>query len=608
MGGNGILGGGWTRGGKIRDRVGKGVVGKRRLEEKDVRWVMGGKVGVVRGLDREQEFLTGLVEEEKGWSNGSYEIVRGGEEVDMIGGERVLSLFEEAEELEIDKLLEECGKGKEVVKLSDRKGKGVDRGVREVGKMFEKGLAVEQVEEVKRFKLVGEEVLEGEDDGEGVDSMEAWKLRKVNRERREKEERKKREKEGMVARGKELGRNREEVKKLRSEFRDWREEVEEVSYILGESEEKVRSFALDMEVRRCQWGRELRELVSKVGLKKLDVEGEVKILSEVVVPEMVGRVEDLKKRIVVGEGRSYGEVLRGVSPGMGNEEVEELEKKKVEERTELESSLRERERRLSKKVEVILDTQDGLSMEVDGESEWSSGKMEEVLGLSKGGVIGMVKKGGRITVELKGEEEVKKVEEVEGKEWEEVKGVKSVGSLDNWAGMVIPAIEVSRWKGKMGELKGELEREAGLRLMRDPVWLLSEARIEEWRLREVGVLVHVARESERVKYVEEGLLWRGMRVKVNRYVGKKEVEWCTKCAEFGHSWWRCGSKTKRCSICAVKGHTGWEHRCGRCQVGRSKCVHHESCGGCGKNHVMKEANERNCVAWRMEWNRLKSLY
>jgi len=606
MGGNGILGGGWTKGGKSRDRVEKSGVGKRRLEEKDVRWVMGGKVGVVKGLDGEQEFLTGLVEGAKGWSNGSYEIVKGGEEVDMIGGEKVLSLFDEAEELAIEGLLEECGEGKEVVRLSDRKGKGVERSVGEVGRMFEKGLKVERVEEVKRFKLVGEEVLEEEGDEEGVDSMEAWKLKKVNKERREKEERKKREKEGMVMRGKELGRNREEVKKLRSEFRDWREEVEEVCYILGEKEEKVRSFALDMEVRR--WGRELRELVSKIGLKGMKVDEEVRVLSEVVVPEMVGRVEELKKKVVVGEGRSYGEVLRGVSPSMGNEEVEELEKKKVEERKELESSLREREKRLSKKVEVVLDTQDGLSMEVDGESEWSSGRMEEVLGLNKGDVLGMVKRKGRITVELKGEEEVKKVEEIKEEEWEEVKGVRSVGSLDSWAGMVIPAIEVNRWKGKMGELKRELEKEAGLKLMKDPVWLLSENRIEEWRMREVGVLVHVARESERVKYVEEGLLWRGVKVKVNRYVGKKEVEWCTKCAEFGHSWWRCGSKTKKCSICAVKGHTGWEHRCGRCQVWRSKCVHHGSCGGCGKEHIMKEANEKNCVAWRMEWNRLKSLY
>ena len=356
-----------ARGGKSRDRVEKSVVGKRRLEEREVRWVMGGKVGVVRGLDREQEFLTGLVEGERGWSNGSYEIVKGGEEVDMIGGERELDLFEEAEELEIGKLLEECGKGKEVVKLSDRKGKGVERNVREVGKRFEKGMAEVGLEEVKRFKLVGEEVVEGEEDEEGVDSLEAWRLKRVNREKREKEERKKREKEGMVARGKELGRSREEVKKLRSEFRDWREEVEEVSYILGESEEKVRSFALDMEVRR--WGKEIRELVSKVGLKGLSVGEEVRVLSEVVVPEMVEKVEVLKKKVVVEEGRSYGEVLRGVSPSMGNVEVEELEKKKMEERKELESSLKEKEKRLSRKVEVVLDTQEGLSMEVDGESE-----------------------------------------------------------------------------------------------------------------------------------------------------------------------------------------------------------------------------------------------
>jgi len=83
-----------------------------------------------------------------------------------------------------------------------------------------------------------------------MDSMEVWRLRKASKEKREKEERKKREKEGMAVRGREMGRSREEVKKLRREFRDWKEEVEEVSYILGESEGKVRFFGLDMEVRR----------------------------------------------------------------------------------------------------------------------------------------------------------------------------------------------------------------------------------------------------------------------------------------------------------------------------------------------------------------------
>ena len=366
-----MLDGGKGRGGKIRDRVVKSGVGKRRLEEKDVRWVMGGKVGVVRGLDGEQEFLVGLEEGEKGWSNGSFEVVRGGEEVDMIGGEEESDLFKEAEDLAIGKLIEDCGEGKDVVRLSDRKGKGVERSVGEVGRMFEKGLAEEVDKEVKRFRLVGEEILEEEDKEEGVDSLEAWKLKRVNREKREKEERKKREKEGMVARGKELGRNREEVKKLRSEFRDWKKEVEEVSYILGESEEKVRSFALDMEVRR--WGRELRELMSEIGLKGMGVkDGGVKVLSEVVVPEMVKKVEELKSKVAAGDGRSYGEVLRGRSQGMGSMEEINLEEKKEEERKVLEEGWREREKRVRNKVEVILDTQEGKDMEVDGESEWSS--------------------------------------------------------------------------------------------------------------------------------------------------------------------------------------------------------------------------------------------
>jgi len=241
MVGNGILGGGRERGGKNRDRVGKGSVGKRRLEEKDVRWVMGGKVGVVRGLEGGQEFVVGLEKNDMGWANGSVVIVKGEEEVDMIGGEKELRVFEREEERAIEKLIEECGEWKKVVRVGDRKGKEVERSVGEVRKMFEKSLGEEVDEEVKRFRLVGEEKIEEEEDEEGMDSMEAWRLKKVNREKREKEERKKREKEGMVARGKELGRSREEVKKLRGEFRDWREKVEEVSYILGESEERVRS-------------------------------------------------------------------------------------------------------------------------------------------------------------------------------------------------------------------------------------------------------------------------------------------------------------------------------------------------------------------------------
>ena len=77
--------GGKGRGGKVGARVEKRVGGKRRLEEKDVRWVMGRKVGVVRGLGGKLELVTGLEEGEKGWTNEEWEIVREGVEVDMIG-------------------------------------------------------------------------------------------------------------------------------------------------------------------------------------------------------------------------------------------------------------------------------------------------------------------------------------------------------------------------------------------------------------------------------------------------------------------------------------------------------------------------------------------
>ena len=65
---------------------------------------------------------------------------------------------------------------------------------------------------------------------------------------------------------------------------------------------------------------------------------------------------------------------------------------------------------------------------------------------------------------------------------------------------------------------------------------MNERKIEEKRLSHVGVVLHVARESERVKWLEVGILWDGVRMGLNRYVGRKEVEWCTKCARFGHSW------------------------------------------------------------------------
>jgi len=224
----------------------------------------------------------------------------------------------------------------------------------------------------------------------------------------------------------------------------------------------------------------LRELMSEVGLDGRRLEKvRVEVLSEVVVPKVVEKIEELKKRVVVGEGRSYGEVLRGVSPGMGNREVEILEEKKEEEWKVMESSLLEKEQRLRKKVEVVVDTEEWWDMEVDEESEWSTGKMEEVLGLEKGGVVEMVKRKGSITVELKGEDEVKKVKEEGVRLGEGLKGIKGIDGMDNWAGMIVPAKGVERWVGNLKGVREEFEKKAGIKLMKEPVWLLREEKIRE---------------------------------------------------------------------------------------------------------------------------------
>ena len=296
--------------------------------------------------------------------------------------------------------------------------------------------------------MVGEEVLgEGDDEEEGVDSLETWKLRRVVKEKREKEARKKREKEGMVARGKEMGRSREEVKKLRSEYRDWMEqpEVEEVSYILGEEVEKVKEVALDMEVRR--WGKELRELVSKLGLV-MEKRGDevVEVRSEVVLPrgEDRGRVDEkeMGNRRWIEEGRSYSEVIMGAGQGIKREEVRKVEGKVRVKRRVMEESLMEKEERFRNKVKVVMDSQDEDGS--GGLSGWSSGQVEQKLGLKKGEVVRVEGRKWRVVVEVKSGEVRDKIEEVGKKEWEEAVGrrVKSMGSLDSWAGMVVPAIEV----------------------------------------------------------------------------------------------------------------------------------------------------------------------
>jgi len=604
----GLKSGKGVRGGDFGARVRKGGVGKRRVEEKDVRWVMNGMVGVVK-KEGGEEFITGLVEGERGWSNEEVEIVKEGVvDVDMIGGEGSDGIKSVEDMMkESDSLMEELeGKGKEVEGLERSVHATGQRKLEEIGRMFE-GRNVWEEEGMKKKALVGERLFESEEDGEGVDSLGEWRLRKLRKEKREMEERKQREKEGMVSRGKELGRSREEVKALRREFRDWKEEVDEIRYILGKSDEDARGYAVDLEVKR--WGKELRKMIGDVGKMVEEIRGGgVEVKSEVVMPEVVERVKAVEEKVAVARGRSYGEVLRGVRGSMEVEVREMLEEKVEVEREEAERSWLEREEREGRKVEIVLDSQGTEGEKSEGMGSWDSEKVEKELGLEKGEIVKVVGRKGKVVVEMKRSKGKEMVEGLRKEVWVKAVGrkVEEVKVRDSWVGMVIPAMEVEKWKGTMGDLRRELEEKVGMKLMKEPVWLVNERKMEEMRLRNVGVVIHVARESERIKWLEVGLLWDGVRIGLNRYVGRKEVEWCTKCASFGHSWWRC-DKREKCGICGVEGHTSWKHRCGRCNVWRAPCVHYRKCGGCGGEHTMKEANEGNCVAMRMEWNRLRSL-
>jgi len=283
------------------------------------------------------------------------------------------------------------------------------RKLEEIGRMFE-GRNVWAEEGMKKKALVGEKLFESEEDGEGVDSLGEWRLRKLRKEKREMEERKQREKEGMVSRGGELGRSREEVKALRREFRDWKEEVDEIRYILGESDEDARGYAVDLEVKR--WGKELRKMIGDVGKMVEDIRGgKVEVRSEVVVPEVVERVRAVEEKVAVARGRSYGEVLRGVKGNMEVEVRKMLEEKVGVEKEEVERSMLEREEREGRMVEIVLDSQGTEGEKSEGMGSWNSGKMEEELGLKRGEIVKVVGRKGKVVVELK---ESKGKEMVEG--------------------------------------------------------------------------------------------------------------------------------------------------------------------------------------------------
>ena len=132
---------------------------------------MNGMVGVVK-KESGEEFITGLVEGERGWSNQEVEVVKEGlGEVDMIGeGEqkikRVEEMLEEGEEyfMEVEK------SGKEDQGLQKSVHATGQRRLEDIGKMFE-GRNVWVEDDIWKKGFVGERLFETEEDEEGLDSL-----------------------------------------------------------------------------------------------------------------------------------------------------------------------------------------------------------------------------------------------------------------------------------------------------------------------------------------------------------------------------------------------------------------------------------------------------
>ena len=552
-----------------------------------------GRALVKRG-DGAYDLLEDMVRDGDFWTNGSVRIrcrKKGLEDSSwkMWEDEEIVDTFD-GKVVKKEKMDE---KKEEVVEMEVDEEES--EGEEEVGKVLDKGKG-------KEIEVV--DISSGSRGGSGVGLIEEWKEEKVVKEKRMKEEKRKREVEGMVNRGKDRGMGRKEVMEMKQIFGDYEEVVGDVGYVLGIDMGLARCFVMDREIRKV-----VEMMVSGSSEERRDIRRmsesareEVEVVSKVVVEEGVKEKEEMARRSGVKGRRTYGEVLRGVGSGVaeGKEVMEKLEEERVK---WVEDGI-EREKRSGKVVEVILDSQGERSGK-----EWKREEVVKELGIAEGEMEKMMVVGNRVKMVMKDNERAEKVQEKVEKKKEEMMGGGIVGVLrnENCVGLVVPGMSVDMWEGRMEMLKEMIEVENGIKLMREPRWLANEDRRKTLGLKSVGVVVDVAKESIRVKLVEEGINWDDRKIQVKRYVEEKQLVFCTKCAMVGHSWWQCERKRLRCSICAVDGHAGWMHRCERCKVQRKGCEHYRKCAMCGKGHTVAEAKEGNCLGVRAAMMRLRSL-
>jgi len=593
--------------GKRGVRVEKRSVGKKGLVEDDGKmWeVKGTLIGegraLVGGKEQGWEVVEGLKRNGDFWTNGTIKIRCGKKGLEESGwkvweDETMVDTFEE-KVIKKEKLVAEGVVGEEMeldeeVVVEKEEGEGGSKEVEGKGK----GKEVEVVD-----------ISSGSEGGSGVGLREEWKEEKRAKDKRLKDESRKREVEGMVNRGKDRGMRRSEIMEMKRGFDDYEEMVSDVEYVLGIDKGLARCFVIDREVRKVVDLMVSGDSGSRLDVRMMDkvngkVEEKVEVRSEVVLEEGQREREDLKKEVGAKGGRTYGEVLRGVGSGIA--EGKEVTEKMEEERMKWVENSMEREKRSGMVVEMVMDSQGEMSGKV-----WKKEEVVKDLGLAEGAVEKVEVKGDRVKVVMKDNEVAEKVVDRIREGGKEVLGggVVEVKRNENWVGIVIPGMSVERWEGKMEEMRELIEVENNMKLMRMPRWLANEDRRKTLGLKSVGVVAHVARESVRVKLVEEGMNWDGRKIQVKRYVEENQLTFCTKCAMVGHNWWQCERKRLRCNICAVDGHAGWMHRCERCKVQRKSCEHYRKCTMCGKGHTVGEATEGNCLGVRAEMMRLRSL-
>ncbi|RPA89745.1 hypothetical protein L873DRAFT_1795917 [Choiromyces venosus 120613-1] len=502
------------------------------------------------------------------------------------------------------------GEKEGLVKKVD-KGKGVDRQEKDTSMGLGEGKNTEQTGlgdskhaghecENKKCKREGEE-RGGEVESLGIDGWADREERRILGKIREEEEKKKSERK---SKWEEYEVDAEEGENMIRDFRRWQLKMDKMAQIIEVGELDAKLYSLDVMLRNVL--REVGSREGKRGTVEVEKERESKKEEEKLERVRVGKKEELEQKIAVEGGRSYREVVIGGKPGMKSEELKRMEEKKEKEREAERVACLEREKRLENVVEVVMDSQDeGLK---EGE-KWDVEAVGKALGMKEGVIKEISGKGCRVRIRCDSEKGVEEVKEVKKEVWEEVmrRKVVQMKSLDQWAGIVIPGVELKDWDGKLKDLRRKVELENNIKLMKDPVWLVHPIKARGMRLERVGVICHVAKESLRQELLKEGIVGGDKKVEVKRFVGSREVQWCTKCAVMGHSWWNYGKKETCCSVCAVKGHTGWQHRCQRCNVARVPCKHYRKRAMCGGPHSMKEAREGNCPAIRMEMARLRSL-